>query len=43
MAELRAGKMRRILCHDRLPERAHLARSGFPTCVPQEKAIFSTL
>ena len=34
----RAGKMKRILCSDWLPERArwaHLARSGLPAIFPQ--------
>ena len=36
----RAGKMKRILCSDWLPERArwaYLARSGLPALVPQKR------
>ena len=39
----RAGKMKRILRSNWLPERArwaHLARSGFPALVPQEQVLF---
>ena len=39
----RAGKMKRILCSDWLPERArwaYLARSGFPALFPQKRNSF---
>ena len=42
----RAGKMKRILCSDWLPERArwaYLVRSGFPALLPKKAKFFGLI